>query len=193
MSDISADRRRILIGAGLLAAVVIPAGIYTIPRMGEPAVDPNADAEPLSNDEQTLVAAMAEGIIPRTDTPGAIAAEVPAFITMLFAEWMNPDEQTAFRAGLEEFQRDARARHGKPFEKLAADKQLALLVEWDAAATAARTRGDAALPAFAKFKSLVVVGYYTSKVGQDTELQVVMSAGQDNPNGPVMMPVPFNV
>lgn len=187
------DRRKLLIGAGLVAAVVIPAGIYGIPRLVDGPAESDEKQEPLDAGEMALVSAMSEGIIPQTDTPGAIGAGVPAFIGMLFSEWMMPDEQATFRTGLEQFDADAKSRFGKPFADASADQQGQLLKAWDDAVTKARVGGASDLPPFAKFKSITVIAYYTSEVGQEEELHAIMDAGQNDPNGPVMMPVPFNV
>jgi hypothetical protein len=192
MTAPSLDRRQLLIGAGMIAAVVIPAGIYGIPRLVAPPAEAADQLPPLDAGERALVAAMAEGIIPTTDTPGAIGAGVPDFIALLFSEWMMPAEQATFRQGLREFDGAAQSRLGRPFARLDAGQQAHLLQDWDDAVTRARAAGHGDLPAFARFKTLTVIAYYTSKVGQDQELQTRMDAGQAEPGGPVMMPVPFN-
>lgn len=187
------DRRKLLIGAGLVAAVVIPAGIYGIPRIVGGPVDADGKQPPLDADEIALVSAMSEGIIPETDTPGAIGAGVPDFIALLFSEWMMPDEQAVFREGLAGFDAAAQTLSGKPFAKAGQNQQEQLLRQWDDAVSAARADGASDLPPFARFKSMTVIAYYTSQVGQEQELQARMDAGQGEPAGPVMMPVPFNL
>lgn len=195
MSTLPVARRQLIFGAGLTAAVVLPAGIYGVPRLlaREAGADRGDFLPPLADAEKLLVAAMAEGIIPATDTPGAIGAGVPAFIAMLFADWMMKDEQEAFRTGLSAFDADARSRFGKHFVDCSAAQQLELLTGWDKAVAAARAAGGRDLPPFAKFKSLTLVGYYTSAVGQEQELQTTMDAGQDDPEGAQMMPLPFKL
>lgn len=195
MSVLPLARRQLIFGAGLTAAVVLPAGIYGVPRLlaGDNDGERGDYLAPLDKEETLLVAAIAEGIIPATDTPGAIGAGVPAFIATLFADWMMKDEQEAFRAGLKSFEDDARNRFGKTFQACSAEQQLALLMAWDKAAAAARAGGNRDLPPFAKFKSLTLVGYYTSAVGQEQELQTTMDAGQDDPEGAQMMPLPFKL
>jgi hypothetical protein len=147
----------------------------------------------LDENEQALVAAMAEGIIPATDTPGAQGAGVPAFITLLFAEWFLPEEQIAFRKGLKSFEAASQAQFKRGFVELTPEQQLTLLNAWDREVARARNAGPPPYPPFAQFKSLTVVGYYTSEVGQTQELKTVLDAGESDPNGPVMMPVPFRL
>lgn len=186
------SRRQLLIALGL--AGTVSTGIYGVSRLWAPAERRSAvPADTLLPAELALVAAMAEGIIPRTDTPGATDAAVPEFVALLFAEWFSQAEQSAFRAGLASFDAASRARFGREFTACTPPQQQALLIEWDDAALAARESGRASLPPFAQFKSLTVVGYYTSQVGQDQELQAILDAGENQPGGPVMMPVPFNL
>jgi len=189
------NRRQLFIAAGLVSAVVIPAGMYGIPRLFGDGRDGQlaGEAKPLDDAEVALVSAMAEGIIPATDTPGALEAGVGAFIAMMFSDWMTDDEQTAFRAGLKAFEADAHSRFGSTFAACSPAEQVQLLTAWDADVTARRNKGAKELPPFAKFKSMTVIGYYTSEIGQEKELKAEMDGGQDDPNGPLMMPLPFNV
>lgn len=147
---------------------------------------------PLAASEMKLVDALAEGILPATDTPGARAAGVPAFVGLLFAEWMYRDEQQAFRDGLAALAADARSKTGRAFDDCAPAQQLELLKGWDAAAFAPAPH-DAPPPFFRRFKTLVVVGYYTSEVGQVQELQVQFGGGEMEAPGPAPSPPPFRL
>ena len=146
---------------------------------------------PLDASERRLVDALAEGILPASDTPGARAAKVPEFIALLFDEWMLLDEQQSFRAGLAVLADDSTKTHGQAFDACTPEQQLALLEHWDREAMSPAP--DAPRPFFRRFKSLVVTGYYTSQVGQDEELRVQFGAGQDESAGPLMRPPPFSV
>jgi gluconate 2-dehydrogenase gamma chain len=148
-------------------------------------------APPLASDELALVGALAEGILPATDTPGALAAGVPEFIALLFSEWMPRDEQDQFRAGLSALAADTQARGGGAFTACTAEKQQALLENWDAASFG--TAPDAAAAFFRGFKRLVVVGYYTSEVGQTVELDVQFGGGETSAIGPYTQPPPFRL
>lgn len=136
----------------------------------------------LSGSDKELIAAMAEGIIPATDSPGAIGAGVPDFVAMMYGEWLLPEEQDKFRSSLASWQAEARTKYGKDFADCSAADRLAMLSGWDAAAEKVPPGG--AKPPFAMFKALTIAGYYTSQVGQEQELGITMDAGLDDPNGP---------
>lgn len=159
-------------------------GLFVSPAAASASPPPTSTGEaPLTSDELALIAAMAEGVIPKTDTPGAIGAGVPAFFRTIFDEWFLKDQQIAFRSSLKAYDGEAKARFGKGFLACAAADQMQLLVEWDK--KGANLFASPAHP-FREFKRLTLHGYYTSEVGQNEELKTVMDAAQDDPNGPVM-------
>src|SRR5256885_14569181 len=49
--------------------------------------------------QNETVATIAELIIPKTDTPGAREAGVPAFIDVMVADWGDDDQRKMFTAG----------------------------------------------------------------------------------------------
>lgn len=145
----------------------------------------------LNADERRFVDALAEGILPATDTPGARAAKVPEFIALLFDEWMLADEQGTFRTGLATLDAEGTHSLGRPFADCAQAEQLMLLEQWDRAASQAPPGSQP--PFFRRFKSLVVTAYYTSEIGQVEELKIQFGAGQNSATGPVMATPPFGI
>lgn len=190
------NRRNFLIGAGMSAAILLPPGIYSVPGYASTRT-PESKGEgylpALSASELTLVAAMSEGIIPHTDTPGAIAAGVHDFIALLFNEWMSLQEQQDFRDSLTSYENAALASYGSPFALCSHAQQSELLNKWDEEVEQARQSGTHTMPPFARFKSMTLVAYYTSEIGQTVELKTTMDAGQYDENGPLMMPIPFHL
>jgi gluconate 2-dehydrogenase gamma chain len=156
-----------LLGSAVSASCtrVVLSGVQAGRSPSRPLLD-GADLE--------TVARIAELIIPRTDTPGAIEAGVPEFIHQVVAEWYVPAERDIFLAGLRELDRRASARTGLPFVRAPEADQIALLatLEAELPEVTGETRpgapGDA--PFFAKIKELTVLGYYTSEVGSRQEL-----------------------
>jgi len=112
--------------------------------------------------QKRTVAALAETIIPETDTLGARAARVDDFIDVLVAEWFDDAERARFVAGVAGVDERARRAFGKAFADGTADEQTALARELDAEATEAR-RTRTTAPFFAWMKDLTVYGYFTSE------------------------------
>ena len=75
------------------------------------------------------LAAAADRILPRTDTPGAADVGVPAFIDRLYGEFMTPAEQQLLTGGLQAIEAAAKSAHGSGFSTLSAAQQDAVLRE----------------------------------------------------------------
>lgn len=132
--------------------------------------------------QSALVSALAEMIIPQTDTPGAIAAGTPAFIEMMVADWYTATERTIFLAGLEALENASRAACGREFLAADVERQVVLLASAEQQATAyvspfpggiaaAMSKlVDEQTPFFTKLKELTVLGYFGSEVGAKQEL-----------------------
>lgn len=127
--------------------------------------------------EFAAVSALAETIIPETDTPGAIAAGVPAYIDYVVNS--NNQWKKLFREGLAHLEKQAQARFNRPFADLTSPQREELVAPLCKAADAVRpalnvgrnpTRArDTQLPLparfFKAFKSMTADGYFTSKAG----------------------------
>lgn len=111
------------------------------------------------------VAALAELIIPQTETPGAIQAGVPEFIHRIVAQWYTADERAAFLAGLKALKAASRARYRVEFANASDEQRAALLRAFEAAKPSSTERAF-----FLRVKELTVLGYYTSEIGGQQEL-----------------------
>src|SRR5436853_4243307 len=65
--------------------------------------------------QNETVATIAELIIPKTDTPGAREAGVPAFIDVMLADWGDEEQRRTFTAGLANVDERSRGLFGKDF------------------------------------------------------------------------------
>src|SRR5262245_5165993 len=77
------------------------------------------------------VATIAELIIPRTDTPGARDASVPAWIDVMLADWGDDNQRKAFTAGLANVDDRSRKTFGKEFIGCTPDQQSEILQDMD--------------------------------------------------------------
>ena len=117
-----------------------------------------AEGEPpfLTALELASLKALVDAIIPRTDTPGASDAGVPATIDLRLAA--SPQLAERFRGGMKALEANAHSRFGAAFSALTPQQQVELLK--------AREEG----PFFRMVKDMTVEGYYASKEGLAQEL-----------------------
>jgi len=107
-----------------------------------------------------LITHISELIIPRTDTPGAIDAGVPAYIEALVGTHYVPDERERFKTGLSIFDERAHSQSTASFLTANTEQQANILTTLDLEAH----------PIWMELKRVVVFGYYTSEAATE-ELQ----------------------
>ncbi|GAB5449833.1 MAG: gluconate 2-dehydrogenase subunit 3 family protein [Halioglobus sp.] len=123
--------------------------------------------------QRNIIAAMAEVVIPRTETPGAIDAGVPRFIELMAGDWFNDQERGIFTAGLREMETGIPEKYGKLFFELEASQQLQIMQDleqqaedsswYDFANVQRQFISDA--PFICQVKELTIWGFFTSEVG----------------------------
>ncbi|MBL8961226.1 MAG: gluconate 2-dehydrogenase subunit 3 family protein [Gemmatimonadetes bacterium] len=168
------DRRSLLQALGATAALAaIPrtaeAADALVRQLHERLAQPRA-FRTLSAAQQALVARVADLVIPRTDTPGALDVEVPALIDLLLTEWYDASESRTLLADVDAIDAAARGRGAASFVALAPAAQVALLEALDAR----RTDTSGAAAGFRELKALTVFGYFTSERVTKDILQVRM-------------------
>ena len=157
------DRREAIRRAALLAGVVVaPDWLMAVdpafakaPAGGQ--VRPAAQGPRLTSAQAAIAGAIADRILPRTDTPGAADVGVPAFIDRLYGEFMTAAERQMLTDGLNAVDAAARSAHGSEFAALTADRQDALL------RTIARAEEGKPQGFFRLIRSATVLGYFTSE------------------------------
>jgi hypothetical protein len=107
-----------------------------------------------SESELRTLALLVDVVLPATDSPAATAADTHYFIDLAIPACASPVAQKTFRTGLHSFS-------SKNFEKLAPDKQVAMLK--------ARAEKDQALEYDQSFfkilKDYTLSGYFLSEIG----------------------------
>jgi len=136
--------------------------------------------------ETHMVAIIAEAILPRSDTPGAIEVGVPAWIDAVVGGYFSDTQRAKFLADLIAIDDFALANSGARLALLQGGPRTAVIASLDAA-------GGAKNPApaqrgYAQLKELVIVGYFTSKAVQQDILKVVVVPGRYDPNVPIAPP-----
>jgi hypothetical protein len=130
-----------------------------------------ADWKPsfLSADQDRLVTAIAEAIIPATDTPGATAAFVNRYVDALLQD-ADKHERDDFIRGLKWMDDRSKTLFGTKYLDATPQEQIALLTiisskDNDSAAD------QVGCDFFDDMKVKTIVGYYTSEVGIRDELK----------------------
>lgn len=115
-----------------------------------------------------LVTTLSDIIIPTDDhSPGAKAAEVPAFIDLMVSE--SPEEtKTLWRDGLTAVDKMSQSKFTKDFNGATAEQQLGLMTEISKNERNPKTVEERF---FRALKNLTIDGYYTSEIGIHQDLQ----------------------
>lgn len=169
-----------LFGTAVAGGVWTPAGAAdALQKAGATAAGPALPRPALA----TLTAA-ADVIAPRTKTPGAVDAGVPAFIAALYQHWMTADERNVFTEGLASLDQAAMTAHRKTFARCSPTQRQALL---QALREAQPFKGfamsvvqritDPKAPFFTRLRDLVMFGFYTSQAGTTQALRYIPAPG----------------
>ena len=170
------NRRSVLKTLGLITGVALSPSCQ---RALESGADLSASpvAGSLSEDQLEAIAVLSELIIPETETPGAIAAGVPAFVHQIVVDWYTPAEQQIFLDGLADLNTIAELHWSASFLALSTEQQGRVLAELEPPSegepeSMIRMPPGAAgdTPFYLKLKELTVLGYYTSELAARTEL-----------------------
>ena len=154
--------------------------VFAILRDARALVQTQPVRRTLSPDQNEIVTAIADMIIPRTETPGATDAGVPAFIDLIVSEWYTDEQRTRFREGLADIDVRAHHRFTKGFVECSPAQQAEILTEVgaqmlaDAEATKRQTEAAGETKPRDNFyqtlRSQILTGYYTSEAGATAEL-----------------------
>jgi hypothetical protein len=136
----------------------------------------------LSKEQGALVSEVAEIMIPRTDTPGAKDAGVPAFIDTMLKEVYTQEDRERYVAGLQAFDDTARTAYSKQFVELSKVQQTELVRKVHDEAVAVELAYDPPpttlrRPFILMTKELSLLGFFTSKPGATQVLQYVAVPG----------------
>jgi gluconate 2-dehydrogenase gamma chain len=151
----SLTRREALRRASLLLGVAFTPSILAAVAGAAPA---GAAKQVLGDPERALVAAVAERLLPRTDTPGALDAGVPAFIERMVNAYFTDRERHIFLDGVPELEALSQSRAGASFVRLRPEQQDTVL---GALAEAAVGRGTTF---YSLVREATIVGYFTSEL-----------------------------
>ena len=130
--------------------------------------------------QDATLKALADMIIPRTDTPSASDAGVSQFIDLVLTECYDVPERTHFLDGLSDVDAQSRTLFNKNFTDCSTEQKGKLLTELGAkmleGTVPSSRRRSVQRPAppktnfYADFRRLALTAYYTSEPGATQEL-----------------------
>lgn len=191
MTITSMDRRSLLESALLLMGVTATASFST--KAFAKAV---ASPKPFLDQKSfTLLSAIADTIMPKTDTPGAVDAHVPAKFDALLVNWASPEHCVQLTGAMTKIDDLAKEKQAKGFAELTPEQRKEVLVAHDIASLKPVPRKDkltgmramiagpsVADPGYSKLKELIVLLYYYSEEALTTELVYEHSPGGWTPS-----------
>ncbi len=179
------DRRKVLLGlmlalgGGAVAGCDIGASDDQIMR----ALRPDGRLAFYSGREFRFVGLIADAIIPKTDTPGAIEAGVPEYLDAMMATWASRETKQKHRQALRDIRARLRELGGEDLTKLVDEQRRTAIAALDAEAYADYTGGmnlgifsggaepESLIERYRALKTLIAQVYYTTEAGATQELQ----------------------
>ncbi|MFK7921574.1 MAG: gluconate 2-dehydrogenase subunit 3 family protein [Bacteroidia bacterium] len=163
------DRREALKNTALMIGMVSASSVLGV--MSGCKAGRSRDWVPmiLTEGRADLVGDIAERIIPKSDTPGALEVGVDAFIDAMLNGYMKEEEVQAFLTGLGQVDSVANSLHGDSFSSLKPEEQDAVLTAL--AEEADKLKGkERNMAFFPKMKELTIAGYFTSELVAEKHL-----------------------
>jgi len=149
-----------------------------------------------SEDDIAYLNEIGETILPQTSTPGAKAADVGRFMTVMVNDCYEQGDQKVFREGMKKLNETADKKFDNTFMRLSAEQRHDLLVELDKEAKSYQKKVDdfndkqsaseseeiskgnlnyvrqnMSPHYFFMMKQLTMLGYFTSKIGMTQALR----------------------
>ena len=172
-----ASRRKVL------KDLMLSVGAIGLPPLS--AADVVAEFRFYASAEGQLVSRLADLIIPRTETPGAVDALVPYYLDTLYLQWASQQTKATHRAGLANVAAALTAQ-GTSFVDMNNAEAVALLTRFDASAFAPEpAKPNPAQVAYRQLKQQICNAYYLSEPGALEELDWQATPGRWVPSMPI--------
>jgi hypothetical protein len=178
------DRRQALrLLATGTALQLAPRNLLAVLREARRLVETQAAPRTLNPHQAATTTAMAELILPGTETPGATDVSATDFIDLMLTEWYDEQDRTRFLNGLADVDLRTKALVGKNFVDCSPDQQAEILAwlgqKMTAEAEASPRERGSSPPALSSnfyfmFRRLTLTAYYTSEAGATAALHFQM-------------------
>lgn len=163
------SRVAIIMGGTVLGAEAFLTGCKT-----------NTKGVKFSQEDIDFLNEVGETILPATNTPGAKAANVGAFMQTMVSDCYEAKDQEIFMKGMEELNVACKKHHGKTFMDSTPEERTAFLTELDKEAREYQKNKQKEDPThyFTMIKQLTLSGLFTSKIGATEVLRYVAVPGK---------------
>jgi hypothetical protein len=143
-------------------------------------------ARPFTPEDLAFLDEIGDTIIPATDTPGAKAVRIGAFMTTIVNDCYDNDSHAIFQRGLTQIDAASNKRYGKPFVRCAPPQRVELLNALDGEQRAYTKQKSSDDPPhyFRLMKDLTLLGYFTSEIGCTKALRYIETPGSYNGDVP---------
>ena len=123
---------------------------------------------------------ISDTILPATATPGAKAAKVGAFMTVMVNDCYDENDQKVFHEGMGKLDDFSKKTYDQPFMKINPQQRHDLLVKLDSEQKEYMKNKKKEEPShyFRMMKELTLLGYFTSEIGCTQARRYVESPGK---------------
>ncbi|MCG6118908.1 MAG: gluconate 2-dehydrogenase subunit 3 family protein [Aquimonas sp.] len=161
-TGLAANRRQLF--AGLLSV----ATLAQLPLLGSCSA-PEQNLEFFSQEQLRFISALVDTLIPATDTPGALAAEVDVNLGKFLGHWASQETALHLRNAVSDLHRRLDEHAGSDFVAAGAQTRTMALSAIDQMAFAQPS--DERWDGYRTLKEISLRLYYTSKIGATQELR----------------------
>jgi hypothetical protein len=159
----------------VLRNIMLLAGVAALPQGAAGALFEGPASLP--PETMKLLRAVADTLIPATETPGAVEAGVVEKFEKMLANWAAPKRRDEILGALQAIDTAARTNAGPGFIELSPADRLKTLGAFD--------KANIADPGYSKLRELLIQQYYLSEVGATVELHYEHNPGAWEPSIPV--------
>ena len=132
-----------------------------------------------------ILAHLAETVLPKTDTPGAIDAGVHSYIDNALRDLGNTEQRAGFKSCIDDFNTRCKTATGKSFLDTNKKERLAFLETYEKAAAQAVKTQTMPLSIWFQIKEQILFAYFTSEAGATQALNFDPIPGAYHPCIPV--------
>lgn len=152
-----------------------------VSQQGDPGTQ-----KPFTAADVSFLDEVADTILPDTKTPGAKAAQVGAFMTVMVRDCYDDRDQKVFRDGMAQLDEASKKANGRSFMASTPEQRTALLTSLDKEQKTYMDTKKHEDPAhyFRMMKELALLGYFTSEIGCTKAQRYIESPGHFEPCAP---------